>query len=450
MTDLWRFDRMEGIDPVWSNALWHASCTLRQRATPYRSSRISSSAYKRGRVRGVVNFFERSASESSDVGEDEPVRSPGKSALKAGPPTRKQSRPTTTKNWDVTDSDDELSRLGLGPPQPSGVQEKTATSYNPELSLADKLSTMDEGTSKVPLSDDPRQNLQRYPTQPPAYDSTDEESLAVVIPPQSDTSVNLVLGADDFQRRNVCSPEPGLPDDHTSDKTEEAEIISTHPREESEPTMAELYERTFGAQSPSPQKEYVVPRDSEGLSGDDILIATVTSATAAASSDPPTALRPVLQRKASSLPRSLRHIFSPLELQDSELQSVHGLPADASERDEGARRTIQALQERVAMVEERLAAMERKGSELLGSDVVAMERKELEPTGSDALPRTLEAGSRGSVSIENDLVDLDYRVYSQSNETLRAKQSGYILLAGAMTGVSVMLIPLLFRHLWSR
>lgn len=441
---------MEGVDPLWSNALWDASCTLRQRAVPYRPSRISSSAYKRGRVRGVVDFFERSASESSDIGEDDVYeRSPDKVAPSGRRITGKKPYQPANKKWDFSESEDESSKLGLGHPEHIPLQGNITTR---EVSLASgKLPVKVRTSSMLSVGDDiPSQSSSNVhagldfqePARPLASGTLANDTLAVVLPPQSGTPVNIVLGTDDLQHHIVGSPEPESTYDHTPNHEREVEIVSIHPREESEPTMAELYERTYGSPPPPSRGEKLVARSSEDLPGSEISGETVkvVPIVAHSSDQPPTALRPVVQRKASSLPRSLRHLFVPSpELQansDRQSQGIYTSSMDIYGRDEVAIHTIDALKERVAIVERRLEAMELKESEVNTSNVLLHHAK---------------ASRRALTPIEDELDELDHKIHSsRPEEVLRTRQSAYVLLVGATTGISMILIPLLLRHLWSR
>jgi hypothetical protein len=446
---------MEGLDPAWGNALWDASCTLRQRATPYRPSRISSSVYKRGRVRGVVDFFERSASESSDLGEDEAhEKSLGQVAPLRQRTTGKRPHRTATKKWDFSESENESSKLGLGHPLHTRLQENITTSDNPRVLLAGESLPVEVGTSTMHSvvqdittqgsSDFPAGlDLPEPPMRPPASANLANDALVAVLPPQSGTPVNLVLGPDDTKHREVVSPEAGstdsrTPNNHTPNNKREVDMVSMHPREESEPTMAELYEQTYGSLPPSPHGGSHMALTSEDQSGDEISNETVKIAPV--SDQPPTALRPVVQRKASSLPRSLRRLFVPSpELQaNSERQSQGISPSsmDTHERDEVAIRTIDALKERVAIVERRLEAMELKEADSVRSNVS---------------PHHVKTSRRALAPIKDELDNLDHKMHSsRPEEGLRTRQSAFVLLVGATTGISMMLIPLLLRHLWSR
>ena len=441
---------MEGIDSLWSNALWDASSTLRQGITPYRPSRSSRSTYKRGRVRGVVDLFERSASESSDISEDEAQnKPPGKVVFTTVPPAREHSRKVLTPKLEISESEDDSSKSAIDPPRRNRLHRNTMPEGDLEVPLP-KESYMDAGTSSghnffhdidlpVSSSADAELDLNKYPALPPGSSNTVNDNLAVVIPPQTDTLVNLVLAPDEFQNRTAVSPQSSLLNDNMSPNIREDEIASIHTQEISEPTMAELYEQLYGVPPPSSRSEPPMP---QAPSEDEGASETVKIVAAATSSDPPpTALRPIVQRRAASPPPSLRRIFRPSSAlqvaSETGSQSVYILPAGRLERDEAAVHTLGALKERLAIVERRLEAMESKDAK--------------EDSSNNVVSRCSTASRRTSLPIEDDLDNLDLKVHSsRSAETLRSWQSAYILLAGATTGVTMVLIPMLFRHLWSR
>lgn len=51
------FQEMYDLDPFWRNAMWDAAYTLRKRALPYKRSRISNTVVKRGQVRSIMDVF---------------------------------------------------------------------------------------------------------------------------------------------------------------------------------------------------------------------------------------------------------------------------------------------------------------------------------------------------------------------------------------------------------
>jgi hypothetical protein len=411
------------VDSVWSNALWDASCTLRQGLAPYRPSRISSSVYRRGRVRGVVELFERSASESSDEGSNS-------SPVISVPRIRKY--PRTQKG----ESEGESGQSNIGRFGPR--HGNTTTRGDPEIPL-NEASVMDVGTSAVPdvTHDTTPQSpssvqavldSNEHTTLPPASGNITHDNLAVVLPPQSGTPVDLVLGPHEFHYRDVGSPGPDLPDEHTPNDHQEVAIVSIHPREVSEPTMAELYEQTYGALPSEDTSDEEVPGET----------VKVVAPAASTSDQPPTALRPIVQRRAASPPPSLGRLFSGSRMlqaaSDTELQNLYVLPTSSSERDEVAMGTLNAMKERLAVVERRLAAMELNGAETNVS--------------KDVFPRRSKRVRKTCVPVQADPDGFDLEVHPA--EALRTWQSVYILMAGATTGVSIVLIPVLLRHLWSR
>ncbi|KAF8507664.1 hypothetical protein JB92DRAFT_3145277 [Gautieria morchelliformis] len=433
------FHGMEGVNSVWSNALWDASCTLRQGLAPYRPSRISSSTYRRGRVRGVVDLFERSASESSDVGDDEAHNS---SPVMSVPRTRKYPRQTRTQK---SESEGEPGQSNIGRSGPSHLHGNTITRGDPEV-LLNESSVMDVGTSAVhdvvhdmnpqtPSTVQVGLDANEHTTRPPASGDIND-NLAVVLPPQSGTPVDLVLAPDEFHYAD--SPGPDLPDEPIPSDHQEVAIASILPREDSEPTMAELYEQTYGALPPS-HREHPVPLPSEDTSDEEAQGETVKLVAAAASTSdqPPTALRPIVQRRAASPPPSLRRLFAGSRMlqaaSDTEQQNVYVLPT----RDELATGTLNAMKERLAIVERRLADMELRDAEA--------------NTSKDVFPHRPKRARKACVPVEADPDDFDLEVHSsRPSEALRTWQSAYILMAGATTGVSIVLIPMLLRHFWSR
>ncbi|KAF8575975.1 hypothetical protein K439DRAFT_1640911 [Ramaria rubella] len=451
------FQEMEGIDSVWGNALWDASCTLRQDATPYRPSRISNTAYKRGRVRGIVNVFERSASESSDIGEDE-VRTviPPKPMKVRKVRIGNRSPQIPTQDWSLSESEDEMGR-----PEPNHLEQvrqiPVMTGGSETLTEMD-LMTVDTFSAPVAI------NTESAATSPPL--NKREDNLAVIMPASSGTPVDILLVPEALPSHRVHYskqyqadlPESGLPESGLAQRdlqivetrnTREIEIIPPTVHDDSEPTMAEPYTQTYGVLPPSPRGEQHVPLTPRVHSDDELPPGeTLKIQVPPSPSQPPTALRPVLRRKASSPPHSLRHLFVPAPTVESasgmERQNVYVLPASSSEPDEAALRNLAALKERLEVVERRLEAMEKKeAQEQITRTVMhtARRRSEVEGCGS----------SKDAALDELDLELRSPRSYFEvDGEAFRSWQSAYILLAGATTGISVVLIPMLLRHLWTR
>lgn len=340
---------MDGVDSTWSDAFWDAACTLRETATPYRPSRVSSGAYKRGRVRGIVGVFERSASESSDVGEDE------------------ISHPLRFRGASISGSGYESTGDEAVPP------EVTPSLLNHD---ADRSSPRRSGA----------------PTPRPSY-----------VP---------------------ASPHPGL---DLTPQTREVEIVTVT---DAEPSMAELYEKTYGVSAPFPNHLASDGGDEDTSLGEtvkitapegNIEIPTSGEREKFIASPPPAPpsltdlFVPVPAPLPAHRPAPETHLLmpSPVIADPPAPQRVYVFPPDT---DETALRTLDVLKARLELVEGRIAAMEQK-----------------DMSNGDVAPPTVD-----------DPVDDTSALWSET------RQSAYVLLAGVTAGASVVLVPLLFRHFLTR
>ncbi|KAF8506145.1 hypothetical protein BU17DRAFT_101004 [Hysterangium stoloniferum] len=490
------FEEMEGVDSVWSNAFWDASCTLRQQALPYRPSRVSSSSYKPGRVRGMVDVFERSASESSDVGED---RSPHKRlGTPEKPPTPQRSVPITQRSgkrrqntcWDMSETEDDgdVDRVY------KETNFKSTSTGSPSRSPANNPFISRSSTTAEPHIPLPDQSHAELISSPAVGHGNNDDGLVPVLPPQSATPLDVVLPevSEDTPFQPHQSGEPGSPfpvfrepdvdvqeDDSSTphNTTREIEIASLPPpREEGEEelTMAELYAQTYGEPAPEPR---IIPVETSGET-------MRFRSTEELPTHPPTALRPVKGKfssvkdrnkedvtasQGSQIPPGLHNLFvHDHNAEPSRDIYVVSSPGPAvTKREEEALLAVDVLKTRLEIVEAKLAAMEKAERE---REAQVRHVRKTPPQGrrsrinvgerlgtrDDEFDIPTRSGTSRSVQIVRDIVfgDGESEAFGDGNQYLgtrmRTWQSASILLAGATTGVSVMLIPLLLRHFWNK
>jgi len=484
---------MEGVDSVWSNAFWDASCTLRQQTLPYRPSRVSSSSFKPGRVRGIVNVFERSTSESSDVGDDS---SPHK---RLGTPEKPPTAPITRRGgkrrqntfWDMseTENDSDADRKGANLKSTSTANQSRSPANAPFISRSSAITE-----HHIPLVD---QDDAEATSSPAIGHRNNDHDLVPVLPPPSGTPLDAVLlevledapsqthqsGEPDSSFPVFREPDVDVQEDDSSSSTphnttREIEIVSLSlPREEEEEelSMAELYAEMYGEPAPEPR---VIPVES---SAEIMRFRPVRESP----TRPPTALRPVKGKSSSSvkdrkkedatapqgsqIPAGLHSLFVQQHDHDAEPSPdiyVVSSPGPApTEREEAALRAVDVLKTRLEVVEAKLAAMENAEAERERKAQVRHVRKtgpqgrcslvnvERLGTGADEFDMSTRSATSRSVQIMRDIVfgDGDGDGNRYRGTRMRTWQSASILLAGATTGVSVMLIPLLLRQfVWNR
>ena len=434
---------MEGVTETWCHAFWDASCTLRRDTTPYRPSRVSSASFKPGRVRGIVDVFERSASESSDVGEDDaPSRSLSEVDFRPGLPNRKSSRQIRIRAWSGSESGDEKS--GRTQARYSRPRRSATQALAEREMLKSPLQSSPASTLDNPTDPNTSLNIRPVPNGNPfhADDSPGtktEDGMTVIIALHPETPPHPMSSLTERQNRYLETPGSDLLDDKAP-SNREVEIMSVRGREESELSMAELYEEVYGVPPPtrSPHLESPI--------GETVKLTTA----ALPMSPPPPVIRHMPGRAKLSPPLpSLAQLFVPSALPEQagrEPQTACVLPVQDSESSEVALRTLDMLKSRLEVVERRLKAIEEKdaGMRKLG---VACALPLPHNFNKDAFLATGEPlsgpGPRPKSSRCDDAIWAD-------RGPLRTRQSVYILLAGAGTGISAVLIPILLRHFWTR
>ncbi|KIJ54646.1 hypothetical protein M422DRAFT_63921 [Sphaerobolus stellatus SS14] len=496
------FQELEGLDLPSRNALWDAACTVRQQALPYRASRVSSTSYKRGRVKGMVGVFERSASESSDAGEDsrslglsstpkrqnginhEPNHEPPHE-LNEVPSTHNQATRRQNGFWDMSESEDDAEKIVWG----FGRQGKPPHRSTPYVHAQQPFdSEVEEEKVGIPNG----HNGQLHVVS--AQDDTAKPVDAVIAPPPSEQGFDSPYPTD---AQDTELPEDDTETPHNSRR--EIDIASIPPQHDEEPTMAELYEQTYGEPAPSSRTVPVeVPH-----TGDTTLhipLPALPDPEAEDSSQPPTVLRPVRAREISdqtaqsSPPPALRDIF--IAEPPEQLRSIFLIPPvnearppepaskpPQPELQPMALETITTLRARLEIVEKKLADIELFESER----ATTQQFQQFEPTAEVRIREELQAAAVVPITpiprrrrrksqrqqYTDDLDDLDKEFQERSalskpmrvvhdmiygddedngdfRTAMRSWHSKYILLAGATTGVSIVLIPMLLRHLWTR
>lgn len=390
-----------------------------------------------------MDVFERSASESSDVGED---------SLKGRTSTPKQVNGHTPMKM-TSDGG-------------SGMRRKnTFWDMSESESDAEKIVWDLERRSKPPLSQD---------TFPHERHSDPEKvallngfpQMVTIISKASGHPVDAVVALpsehliDKPPETNTDFPED---DSETPHNSREVDINSAH--HEEEPTMAELYEQTFGEPAPSPR---TVPVDIPPSGATMQMSVSSTPSPNHIPSGPPTALRPVKRKdkeiQSAPLP-ALANLFMPKSVEH--LQNIFLVPRPTSprtrdDRDEIDLQTVTTLRARLEQVEKRLAEVERAESERIQRSI--SERSLNRANGSRK--RQKRKVPKEQILFEDDL-DPEFRrrpsktmriardIFYGDGEgdfrsSLRTWQSTYIILAGATTGVSILLLPMLLRHFWTR
>jgi len=302
------------------------------------------------------------------------------------------------------------------------------------------------------------------------------------------------------------APDTEFPEDDSetpNNSRREIDIASIPPpQHEEELTMAELYEQTYGEPAPSSRTVPVeVAHTGETTIGRMPLPAIPSPEYP---SRAPTALRPVRgievrdQASQSSPPAALSSLFvsePPREPLESGTSTARAERAQTPEHVPHATRTdeeraadleiIEMLRARLEAVERKLAQMEQAEVERIKQQVpVEIEKVEAETRIKEQLrvtaipkqkPRIRPHRRKSHVKrVWDDEDDLDKEFRERSGlskpmrvvrdmiygdegagehdfrMSLRTWQSRYIILAGATTGVSIVLIPMLLRHFWTR
>ncbi|GJJ08650.1 hypothetical protein Clacol_002869 [Clathrus columnatus] len=457
MLDEEDFQEMHGLDPSQCNVMRDAASILRKHALPYKPSRVLSAAIKRGKVRSIVDVFEKSASETSDTGEDDPEDLPKVSSWK---------QLTGFTIGDKSKLDDETSKTRVSS-QNTVHEPMVAPGTDPGSGAKTQFNISDGSGERalhaVELEQTERSSVSFLEQKNDQHVSFPEPQLVPVLPPQPSTPTDIfvtdkVAYHPGPTTEQINSPFPvfrepeDVPDEDSitpQNTTREIDVASIPaPREENEPSMAELYTQTYGDLPPTSSRTIPVEM-------------RYVEEPVNYPSWPQTALRPV--RGKDKIPETnhgaLQDLFTP-----AEQSGPPGISGDSvstepqTDREREALLAVEVLKARLVEVENRLEAMER-------AEVVR--------GATDPDPKTFGEQwqhRRRHYSLSSDDFsegEAEYFTNPPPSTGLRALrdilvgsatdlggtrswQNTAILLAGATTGVSVVLLPALLRHFWSR
>lgn len=448
--------RIPDLDPFSRNVMWDAAFSLRRRVLPHvpdKSSSVSITAVQRGNVLSIVGVFKRGPSEISDVVEYDPDTQQNN--------TRGQSRKNASKG--ASESTDGPNKSQVRDVVGSSDPSRSSPAFGYSAATTSEVSG--PGESKQPLASSSKPQTSQSPALIPVF----------LPPPATPTDVILNEVSDIPHRRRLyqqqsptqqTSPFPVFqePEDVADEisfspyrATRELDIVSfSAPRGVDELSTTEPYSRAYGESPPTASRTISV--ETKYL-GEQALIQDFTSQTPRSLC----ILQPTRDKnRAPELGHTsfaLQDLFIPVQPDVEFDEPFSAGPSTNPERE--ALHIIEALRARLMELETRLEFMEK--ADFIRERI----NRDTELLDDNQLRHWRQSRRRCSNASFNELSDgeTDFFVNSPSTGihvlknilgsaisvgSARSWQSTLILLAGATTGISIVLLPGLLRHLWSR